>query len=161
MTPETSDGGRARVTRHAKAPASAVWSALSDGWLYATWVVGASRVREVDPSWPAVGSRLHHSFGVWPVVVNDETVVMESVPDRRLVLEAKGWPLGEARVELRIDEAGDEACDVSLVEDAVKGPGLLVPRVARQPLIAIRNREALRRLTLIAQGRPRRELSGP
>jgi len=124
-------------------------------------VVGASRVREVDPSWPAVGSRLHHSFGVWPVVVNDETVVMESVPDRRLVLEAKGWPLGEARVELRIDEAGDEACDVSLVEDAVKGPGLLVPRVARQPLIAIRNREALRRLTLIAQGRRRRELSGP
>lgn len=124
-------------------------------------MVGASRVREVDPSWPAVGSRLHHSFGVWPVVVNDETVVMESVPDRRLVLEAKGWPLGEARVELRIDEAGDEACDVSLVEDAVKGPGLLVPRVARQPLIAIRNREALRRLTLIAQGRRRRELSGP
>jgi len=161
MTPETSDGGRARVTRHAEAPASAVWAALSDGWLYATWVVGASRVREVDPSWPAVGSRLHHSFGVWPVVVNDETVVMESVPDRRLVLEAKGWPLGEARVELRIDEAGDEACDVSLVEDAVKGPGLLVPRVARQPLIAIRNREALRRLTLIAQGRRRRELSGP
>lgn len=161
MTPETSDGGRARVTRHAKAPASAVWSALSDGWLYATWVVGASRVREVDPSWPAVGSRLHHSFGVWPVVVNDETVVMESVPDRRLVLEAKGRLLGEARVELRIDEAGDEACDVSLVEDAVKGPALLVPRVARQPLIAIRNREALRRLTLIAQGRRRRELSGP
>ncbi len=28
---------------------------LSDGWLYASWVVGASRVRDVDPRWPSPG----------------------------------------------------------------------------------------------------------
>ena len=40
-----------------------VWSVLSDGWLYPLWVVGASRMRDVDPDWPAVGSRIHHSVG--------------------------------------------------------------------------------------------------
>lgn len=43
-----------------------VWSVLSDGWLYPLWVVGASRMRDVDEDWPAVGSRIHHSVGVWP-----------------------------------------------------------------------------------------------
>jgi uncharacterized protein YndB with AHSA1/START domain len=158
MTIDVSEG-RPRITRRANAPASAVWEALSDGWLYANWVVGTSRVREVDPSWPAVGSRIHHSFGVWPVLINDETVVEESVPEQRLVLKAKGWPMGEARVELHIDQAGDTACDVSIVEDALAGPAKLVPRVARQPLIAVRNRESLQRLVLIAEGRRREQLS--
>jgi len=161
MTPDLSGSGRAHVTRRANAPASVVWAVLADGWLYANWVVGASRVRAVDLSWPAVGSRIEHSFGVWPAVINDETVVQESVPERRLVLQAKGWPAGEALVELRIDQAGDNACDLSLVEDVVKGPGVLVPRAARQPLIAVRNREALRRLTLIAEGRHREAQAGP
>ena len=40
-----------------------VWEILSDGWLYPLWVVGASRMREVDDHWPDVGARLHHSVG--------------------------------------------------------------------------------------------------
>jgi len=52
------------------APAEAVWAVVSDGWLYANWVVG-SRVRAVDPGWPAEGCRIHHSFGVWPAVIDD------------------------------------------------------------------------------------------
>ena len=153
--------GRARVTREVAAPASAVWATLSDGWLYASWVVGASRVREVDPSWPGVGSRIHHSVGIWPALINDESVVVESVPTQRLHLTAKGWPLGEARVELQIDQDGPQRCTVTIVEDAVKGPGTLVPMMARQPLIVVRNREALRRLAMIAEGRHRESLSRP
>jgi len=42
-----------------------------------------------------------------------------------------------------------------IVEDAVAGPGLVVPRAARQAAIAVRNTEALRRLALIAEGRHR------
>lgn len=160
MTPKTSEVGKARITHRANAPASAVWAVLSDGWLYANWVVGASRIRDVDQPWPAVGSRIHHSVGVWPAVVNDETVVIESIPERRLVLQAKGWPLGEARVDLQIDGTGDDTCDVSIVEDAVKGPGSLVPTVVTQPLIAVRNREAIKRLIMIAEGRRRQGLSG-
>ena len=50
-----------------------VWSVLADGWSYAMWVVGASRIRAVDTNWPAPGSRIHHSVGVWPVVLSDHT----------------------------------------------------------------------------------------
>ena len=165
MTPQRDEQGRARLTRHVHAPASALWASLADGWLYASWVVGASRVRSVDLAWPAVASRIQHSFGLWPVVIDDESMVLEAVPEHLLILQAKGWPLGEARVELRITEAGPGACEVSIVEDAVKGPGTVVPRRVRQSAIAVRNHEALRRLALIAEGRHhedgRRALEGP
>ena len=69
--------------------------------------------------------------------------------------------MGEARVELQIDEVGPQRCDVTIVEDAIKGPGTLLPRPARQPLIVVRNREALRRLAMIAEGRHREGLSRP
>ncbi len=32
-----------------------VWDVLADGWLYPLWVVGATRMREVDEDWPAIG----------------------------------------------------------------------------------------------------------
>ncbi|MEP6629866.1 MAG: SRPBCC family protein [Lapillicoccus sp.] len=147
--------GAVEVVRHVDAPADAVWAVLADGWLYANWVVGASRVRAVDLTWPAAGSALAHSFGVWPAVVSDESRVLEAEPASRLVIQAKGWPLGEARVELTIEAWGDETCDVTMVEDAVAGPGTLVPRPVRQALIGARNKEALRRLALVAEGRHR------
>ena len=151
--------GRASVSRTVEAPASAVWSTLSDGWLYASWVVGASRVRDVDLSWPGVGSRIHHSVGLWPALINDVSVVLEAVPERRLQLRAKAWPLGEAHVELRIDQVGAQRCEVTMVEDGVEGPGTLLPRPARQQLIVVRNREALLRLAMLAEGRYREGLS--
>ena len=141
------------VTRSTTASPSDVWSVLADGWLYASWVVGASRVRAVDTTWPAAGSRLHHSFGVWPAVIDDETTVCESLPQQMLVLQPKGWPAGEALVDLRIQSTAAGGCELSIVEDAVKGPGTLAPKAARQRLIAARNNEALRRLALIAEGR--------
>ena len=98
--------GVTEVVRHVEAPADAVWAVLADGWLYANWVVGASRVRAVDLTWPAAGSALAHSFGVWPAVVSDESRVLEAEPGRRLVIQAQGWPLGEARVELTIEAVG-------------------------------------------------------
>lgn len=160
MTKELSQDGRAQVSRHVDAPAPAVWAVLADGWLYANWVVGTSRVRDVDQTWPAVGSKIHHSFGVWPALINDETTCVELEPDRRIVLQAKGWPMGEARVQVSIAPAGDRACEVLIVEDAVAGPGMVLPRQVRQPVIAMRNREALHRLALIAEGRHREWVDG-
>jgi hypothetical protein len=147
--------GRRPVVRVVRAPAAAVWAVVSDGWLYANWVVGTSRVRAVDTTWPQEGSRIHHSFGVWPAVIDDETVSLLAVPGERLHLKAKGWPMGEARVELSITDGPAETCTVTIVEDAVTGPGVLVPLPLRQAAIAVRNKEALRRLSLIAEGRHR------
>src|SRR5919202_175516 len=102
------------VTRKVDAPPEQVWAVLSDGWLYPSWVVGASRMRAVSAEWPAVGSELHHSAGVWPAVVNDSTTVLESGPSRRLKLQAKGRPAGEARVEIRIEPKGS-GCVVTIL----------------------------------------------
>jgi short-subunit dehydrogenase len=140
------------VERHTAAPAQAVWAVLSDGWSYAGWVVGASRVRDVDPSWPAPGARIHHSVGLWPALINDRTSVVSSVPDRAIVLKARAWPAGEARVEITV-EPDASGCTVRITEDAVAGPGRLVPHAVRQGLIIPRNREALRRLEFLATGK--------
>ena len=43
-TSSTSDGN-AIITRRVHAPTDAVWAVLANGWMYATWVVGASRIR--------------------------------------------------------------------------------------------------------------------
>jgi hypothetical protein len=79
--------------------------------------------------------------------------VVREEEGRLLELTARGWPAGEARVQIEVRPEGDR-CTVLLTEDAVSGPGALVPPVVRQPLIALRNRETLRRLAMLAEGRP-------
>ena len=148
------------LTRHVRAPADAVWSVLSDGWSYAMWVVGASRVRAVDPSWPDVGTAVHHSFGLWPAVIDDLTKVERLQPGSDLVLTARGWPAGEARVHLSVAPSGPDRCVVTLTEDAVSGPGTLVPAPLRHLLLVPRNRETLHRLALLAEGRHREARAG-
>ncbi|QNE15524.1 SRPBCC family protein [Pseudarthrobacter sp. NBSH8] len=128
-----------------------VWKVIADGWLYSGWVVGASRIRAVDAQWPGAGSRLHHSVGAWPLVINDSTGVAAVEPGRSLELVARGWPLGEARVVITLEDLGTQ-CRVSIAEDAIRGPGKIVPKVLRDALIGARNRETLSRLELMAAG---------
>lgn len=139
------------VRRTTSATPEAVFAVLANGWLFPSWVVGASRMRAVDQNWPAVGAQLHHSFGVWPGVIDDTTEVLENQAPHRLVLQPRGWPLGEARVDVRID-AWALGAMLTITEDAVKGPGRLVPSALRQAAIALRNRETLRRLCFLAEG---------
>jgi hypothetical protein len=78
------------VTRNTTASRQQVWDVIADGWTYSQWVVGNSRMRAVDPSWPSPGSTIHHSIGVWPALLNDETVAVACEPLQELVLVAKG-----------------------------------------------------------------------
>lgn len=137
-----------------------VFDVLADGWLYASWVVGASRIRDVDDSWPAEGARLHHSVGLWPILIDDVTVVKEYDPPRRFLLQAKAWPSGEATVELRI-EATSGGCRVVMTEDATRGPATMIPRPLRAAMLRPRNRETLQRLALLAEGGAGERQSGP
>lgn len=130
----------------------AVWDVLADGWLYPLWVVGATRIRAVDDAWPAQGSKIHHSVGVWPAVIDDNTEVVDVDPLRRLVLHAKGWPLGTATVVIELEDLGKQT-RVRIKEDAESGPGRLVPYPVRAPMIKLRNVEGLRRLSHLAEGR--------
>jgi hypothetical protein len=142
------------VRRQLTCSAEDVFGVLADGWLYPLWVVGASRMRAVDPDWPAVGAKLHHSAGAWPLLINDDTEVLSYEPPRAMVLQARGWPAGEARVEITVEPFA-MGCTVSIDEDASSGPALLIPRSVRQPTIQLRNRESLRRLGYLAEGRAR------
>lgn len=58
-------------------------SALARGW------VGASRMRSVDDVWPHAGAQLHHSFGAWPAVIDDETTSMQWNPPHRFIQQPK------------------------------------------------------------------------
>ena len=139
-------------SRTIAAPPEKVWAVLSDGWLYPLFVVGASRMRDVDESWPAVGAKLHHSVGSWPALIDDNTEVLEVEEGRRLVLRARAWPTGEATVEFLL-EPTSEGTLVTITEDASKGPALLIPKPVREQQLDWRNTETLRRLSYVAERR--------
>ncbi len=128
-----------------------VFAVLSNGWLYPTWVVGASRMRDVEVAWPAVNAKIHHSFGVWPLLIDDATSILEWDPPRHAKLKARGWPAGSAHVVLDVEpEPG--GCRVTITEDAVEGPGTLIPKPVRDAAILYRNKETLQRLAYLAEG---------
>ena len=112
-----------RNERTIRALPDQVWDVLADGWLYPVWVVGATRMRDVDRTWPAVGSRLHHSAGVWPVVVSDSTEVLENRPGSLLRLRARGWPIGEAEVTLTLTAQGSDTRVTIDEEASPRAPG--------------------------------------
>jgi len=139
-------------TRTIHATPGQVWDVLSDGWLYPLWVVGATRMRAVDDTWPLAGAELHHSVGVWPAALDDTTTVVASEPLHRLELQARAWPYGEARVVIELDPVTD-GTRVRIDEDATNGPGRLVPGLLRHPMLSWRNTETLRRLAFVVEGR--------
>ena len=140
-------------TRLMKATPDQVWEVLSDGWLYPLWVVGASRMREVDEAWPALGARLKHSVGSWPLLVDDETESLECRPGSLLRLKAHTWPVGAAEVVIHT-RAHADGVEVVLEEQAIEGPGALMPKIVQDPLLGWRNVETLRRLAYLVEGRP-------
>ena len=129
-----------------------VFAVLADPWVYPTWVVGASRLRAADPAYPEPGCRLHHSIGMWPFVLNDETRVDEWDPPRRMVLQAKTRPFGEERVTIEVKPRGTGAV-VRMEEHPSRGPATLLPRPVADALLRVRNAETLRRLEWVARGR--------
>lgn len=143
--------------RETSATREQVWNVLADGWTYSQWVVGNSRMRAVDPDWPAPGSTIKHSVGLWPLVINDETVVQECEPQSRLVLLAKMGPAGAARVTLKLSDTDHGTC-VEMEEVLVRGPLSWLPDSVELALMWPRNKEALWRLTSLAEHRVPGEL---
>jgi len=136
-----------------------VWDVLADGWLYPLWVVGATRLRDVTGGWPAKGAKIHHSVGVWPAVIDDESEVLEVDPGTRLRLRAAVWPFGEATVVLHLHPAGAHT-EVVIEEDVSSGPGRLVPELVRRKMLEVRNVETLKRLAYVAENRVRDRAQG-
>ena len=132
---------------------SAVWDALADADTYGEWVVGSQRIRASDASWPAPGSRFHHTVGVGPLHVDDHTESLEADPPRLLRLRAKARPLGTAQVTLELTPSNGGTF-VRMTEN----PDGLSAVLGLNPLVhlltMVRNAESLRRLEEIAERRP-------
>ncbi|SUE15153.1 Uncharacterised protein [Rhodococcus gordoniae] len=140
------------ATIEAPVTPSKVWEILADGWRYAGWVVGASRIRAVDPAWPRPETRIHHSVGLWPFLLDDYTEVCAMVPERELVLRARAWLFGKAEIAISLEPTRDGGTRISMAEHVVEGPYAHVPDRVQEELVLPRNQECLRRLVLLAEG---------
>ena len=112
---------------------------LADGWLYPLWVVGASRMREVDDSWPATGasSTTRSGPGRRSSTTRPRSLERAAAVDDRL--RARAWPAGEA-------ERDRSGC--SAVGDAApRSPSRRTP----SPALAPRARARPRRRAEVAQ----------
>jgi hypothetical protein len=141
------------VERDTSASREQVWAVMADGWTYSQWVVGNSRMRAVDSNWPQVGSTIRHSIGVWPLLLDDLTVVEDCQPLEQLVLLAKGRPFGKARITLRLFGIQGGGCRIEMAEVPVGAPMGWVPNRMALAAAFPRNRECTRRLAAIAERR--------
>jgi uncharacterized protein YndB with AHSA1/START domain len=141
------------VKRETSASRQRVWDVLADGWTYSQWVVGNSRMRAVEPNWPAPGSTIYHSIGIWPALLDDSTEVVASEPTRELVLLANGRPFGRARVTLRLFDLADGGCRIEMAEVPVSPPLSLLPDRVSLAAAFPRNRECTWRLAALAERR--------
>lgn len=143
----------AEVSLNVEAPIDAVWAVLADGWSYAGWVVGATHIRDVDAGWPKPGTRIHHSVGPWPLVIQDTTEVVRCEPSRLLELDARLWPVGAARITITLQARSDSLTQVWMTERVVRGPSAYLPKFLQDVLLIPRNKETLQRLEALAKGR--------
>jgi uncharacterized protein YndB with AHSA1/START domain len=133
-------------------PPGAVWEVLADPAGYEYWVVGSKAIRDVDADFPSPGTRFHHTIGFGPLTLRDHTEVLDAQPPWRMRLRAKGRPLGQATVTIRLtpEEGGTT---VEMVEHPA-GPFAFL---ALNPLIhvftTLRNARSLMRLEDLARRR--------
>lgn len=143
----------ARNQVHVDAAPEEVFDALLDASNYPQWVVGAKRIRHVEPEWPAVGSGFHHTVGLGPAVLHDETRIVTVDRPSLLVLDARARPSGRAEVRFHICPADEGGTELVMEEDPVSGPAAWIPRFALDPIIDRRNRRTLRLLRELIEER--------
>lgn len=142
----------APIRKWIPAPVDDVWAILADPRSYAQWVVGSHHIRGVDGDWPQVGATFHHTQGHGPVKLSDTTTVVECDPPHRLLLEVRIRPFLTGPVDLRLEANGGGTL-ITIDERARGGLAGALPQFTTSPLIAIRNTEALRRLSAMAWAR--------
>jgi hypothetical protein len=133
-----------------QASADDVFAVLADGWSYGSWVVGSARIRAVDAGWPKPGTSIHHSVGLWPMLLHDSTTAEEFEPSHRLQIKVRAWPTGAGRVEF-VASPHPDGCLVTMREEPIEGPAKLIPAVVAEPMLSWRNTETLRRLAFLAE----------
>jgi uncharacterized protein YndB with AHSA1/START domain len=130
-------------------PPQAVWEVLADAGDYGYWVVGSKLIRDADADWPAPGSKFHHTIGLGPFKVSDHTEALDAERPHRMVLRAKGRPVGTAKVTLTMTPR-----DGGTIVQITETPDGVYRLLALNPLLHVvtllRNSESLMRLEELA-----------
>ena len=133
------------TSRIMAAPARDVFTVLTDPYSYPKWLIGTSKIRDVDAAWPAVGSCFHHGVGVGPLRLPDSTQVETIETDKVLKLRVRARPFILATASFILVDSGP-SCVVMLEEEPkLRMLGNLVLPLF-DPLTHVRNHESLRRL---------------
>ena len=132
-----------------------VFAVLVDPQTYPSWLIGASEIRDVDDTWPAVGSKFHHRVGIGPLALPDDSKLLAIDAPHLLRLRVRVRPLITAVVTFRL--IGDTSrCVVTIAEEpTIRLIGNVV-RPVMDPIIHIRNHRSLRRLERYLAGKPTR-----
>ena len=146
----------AEVTKLIRTAPERVFEVLSDGWLYTGWVVGASHVRAVEPSWPAPGARIHHAVGAWPLMLarRDQGRGVRTVETPGAAGPRAAARRGPGGASLEPHPSGTL---IRMSETPVSGPGKWLHNPAADALLRARNAESLGRLAALTErpGGPR------
>jgi uncharacterized protein YndB with AHSA1/START domain len=122
---------------------SDVYATLIEPTTYPRWLVGAKRIREVAPQWPAVGTWFEHVVGFGPFQLADRTTSLGADAPRRLELLVRARPLLKATVRFELVERAS-GCLLTMTET----PQGMYRRIAKlaAPLLRRRNERSLQRL---------------
>jgi uncharacterized protein YndB with AHSA1/START domain len=132
------------------APIEDVFLVLANGWMYPHWIPGPRTVHLVDRRFPEPGTRFLHSLGRGPIRSTDFTEVIECEPPQRLVLRARGWPTGLARLYIQLIPVRG-GTRVSIRETPEWGFALALRLPGLRRLLEMRLNEMLRRLGTLAE----------
>ena len=131
-------------------PMARVHATLVEPTTYPRWLVGAKRIREVAPGWPAEGTWFEHVVGFGPLQLADRTTSLGSHPPDSLELLVRARPLMKATVRFQLAER-PSGCVLTMTETPT-GTYRWVSTVAG-PLLRKRNERSLDRLAaLVSNG---------
>ena len=135
----------AYVCREFDASAADLFRVVTDPETYPHWLIGTEEIRDVDDSWPAVGSRFRHRVGIGPLALPDHSEVLAIEDGELLRLRVMARPFIAAVVTFRV--VGDDGrCVLTMEEEPARRIIGNVVRPILDPVIHLRNHRSLRRL---------------
>ncbi|MEO7428284.1 MAG: SRPBCC family protein [Acidimicrobiales bacterium] len=129
-----------------------VFELLTDPTTYPEWLVGAQRVRRVDPQFPRAGAEFAHSVGASTATIDDTTESLGVREDRHVALLVNAGPF-HARVDFDLEPGlTPDATSVRFSERPVGPLAIITPLL--KPMIHARNLESLRQLAEYVEANP-------
>lgn len=133
------------VVVEARVPAkrAEVYEVLSDPATYPSWLVGNSRVAEIDDDFPQAGAEFEHTVMAGLMRIDDHSESIGADRNRRLAMRVHAGRF-HARVQFDLESCGKGTTSVRLAEQPIGLLSFATPLL--RPLLYARNRASLERL---------------